>query len=178
MNCNNVIVERFGEDRKMCHNDPLIIDEQILDEPSTQGMMKILYHFYQCIGLILLQNPKTFDMLIPVEFLVSIFSFKLQMPSLQWNACPLQTRNIFQIEIVKISVWLIPTLLISIFFLSLVIFKSMKNRNQNAKERIYQTIDQHTDKFIKRPWSVRLNCLYIQLLNYGHTSLTTSHNFH
>ncbi|XP_066925882.1 uncharacterized protein [Clytia hemisphaerica] len=158
----------------LCQNQSFIDQQQNENRttPSTQGMIKILFHFYQSTGLVLLQNPTSFIKLFPVEILVSFFSFKLQMPSLKLNNCPLHTQNIFEMELIKLSVWLIPVFLTTVSLIAATILQGIRNPHNNGNRKIHQRITQETETLPQVSWSVCLKCIHVQLLCFGHTPLT------
>ncbi|XP_066924167.1 uncharacterized protein [Clytia hemisphaerica] len=141
---------------------------------STQGMMKIIFNFYQILGLILIQNPLSLKKLIPTEILVSIFSIKLQIPSLEWNTCPLEMKSMTELEIFRIIVWFTPFASLSVGVFGIGLYEYITTRrlqnDQPRREIVY--IDENTKAFNKIPLPVRIKCAYIQLLCFGHTAIT------
>ncbi|XP_066918639.1 uncharacterized protein [Clytia hemisphaerica] len=136
---------------------------------STQAIIKILFNFYQMAGLILLQTPVQSSKLIPTNIFITLFSLKLQLPSLPWNACPFQTRDIFLIEFIKITPLLLTIALLFIILTLLTVFQRIKRVSKPNEEEDFH---QHADGYKKLPLTMRLKCVYAQLLCFGHTSIT------
>ena len=171
-----------NEDLLQSYPDELayITNERPVESHSALEMAKILSFFYQAVGLLLINNSVTSKGLILTEIISSILSMKLQIPSLEYNACPMVTHNVFILEITKLSILFVPLGAIISLILCILIYKRIKP-NQDMKNRNdYEVIDEKVDEFEKPSLSLRLKSAYVQIICFGYTSVTVLilHNIH
>ena len=148
---------------------------------SSQGMIKTLLYFYQTVGLLLLNNSVTSQSLLPTEILSSVFSIKLQVPSMEYDACLFATRNAFVLEVMKLSIFFASLALIIFLITCLSIYKEMRpRRDEHNRNELCEVIDEKVDDFQKPSILLRLKSAYVQVLCYGYTAVTVLifHNIH
>ena len=147
---------------------------------SAQGMIKTLLFFYQAVGLLLLNNSVISPSLLPTEIISSVASIKLQAPSMEYDACPFATHNIFIIEIMKISIFFASLVVIFTLITCLSIYKVIRANQDKHNRNDYEIIDEKVDEFEKPSISLRLKSAYVQILCYGYTAVTVLilHNIH